>query len=160
MARKTFISYKYSEARRLRDIIIKALGSDATYYQGEYSDSPYIGDLKTDTIKKKLADMIFSTSVMIVIISENVDQSEWIEWEINYATTRQTRNGIQSQPNGIVMVIKDSLIRNNKYTPNKIIKLIKDKSDPVVVSLSGFLKNPSNLIEKAYNKASHKKRMI
>lgn len=30
MAHKTFISYKWSEAQRLRDDIIKALGDDAT----------------------------------------------------------------------------------------------------------------------------------
>ena len=35
MARKTFISYKYSESRELRDRIIKSLGDDATYYKGE-----------------------------------------------------------------------------------------------------------------------------
>lgn len=32
MAHKTFISYKYSEARGLRDKIIQALGKDASYY--------------------------------------------------------------------------------------------------------------------------------
>ena len=40
MAHKTFISYKYSEAQNLRDRIIKALGDDASYYQGETSESP------------------------------------------------------------------------------------------------------------------------
>lgn len=40
MAHKTFISYKYSEARGLRDRIIASLGDDATYYRGETSDSP------------------------------------------------------------------------------------------------------------------------
>lgn len=32
MARKTFISYKYSEAQDLRDEILESLGDDATYY--------------------------------------------------------------------------------------------------------------------------------
>ena len=31
MAHKTFISYKYSESRELRDRIIQAMGSDAAY---------------------------------------------------------------------------------------------------------------------------------
>lgn len=35
MAHKTFLKYKYSEAQDLRDRIIKALGDDASYYQGE-----------------------------------------------------------------------------------------------------------------------------
>ena len=47
MARKTFISYKYSEAREVRDKIINALGTDAQYYMGETSDSPNMADLKT-----------------------------------------------------------------------------------------------------------------
>lgn len=40
MARKTFISYKYSEATDLRDKIVEALGDDSKYYQGETSESP------------------------------------------------------------------------------------------------------------------------
>ena len=34
MARKTFISYKYSEAQILRNKIITKLGDDAKYYRG------------------------------------------------------------------------------------------------------------------------------
>ena len=44
MARKTFISYKYSESQSLRDEILEALGDDATYYQGETADSPDLTD--------------------------------------------------------------------------------------------------------------------
>ena len=76
MARKTFISYKYSEATDLRDAIIKALGTDATFYQGETSDSPDMTDLQTSTIKKNLTDMMFNTSVLIVIISPNMKQRQ------------------------------------------------------------------------------------
>lgn len=50
MAHKTFISYKYSESRELRDRIIKAMGSDAAYYTGETSESPDMSDLKTATM--------------------------------------------------------------------------------------------------------------
>ena len=82
MAHKTFISYKYSESQELRDRIIQAMGSDAAYYTGETSESPDMSDLKTATIRKKLADMIFSTSVTIVIISPHMKESNWIDWEI------------------------------------------------------------------------------
>ena len=153
MARKTFISYKYSDSVDARNKIIKALGDDATYYTGETSASPDLGDLETATIRGKLSDMIFPTSVMIVVISKNVDKSSWVKWEIEYATKKQTRNGRQSQPNGIVMVIDDSLITDNKYHPNNTTKLIEEKSTPHVVSLSGFLKDPSGAIEKAYKLA-------
>ena len=69
MAHKTFISYKYDEARDVRDRIIAALGSDATYYQGETSDSPDLSDLSTERIKERLKNMIYGTSVTIVVIS-------------------------------------------------------------------------------------------
>ncbi|MFW3588106.1 TIR domain-containing protein [Vagococcus fluvialis] len=152
MARRTFISYKYSESRWTRDEIIKRLGKDATYYHGETADSPDIGTLKVETIKRNLADMIFPTSVMIVIISPNVTLSSWVKWEIKYATKRQTRNGKQSQPNGIVMAIDDSLIVDNKYSPNEVTELIMNNSNPYVTSVSNLLANPNRAIEEAYKK--------
>ena len=82
MAHKTFISYKYSESRELRDRIIQAMGSDAAYYTGETSESPDMSDLKTATIRMILADMIYSSSVRFVIISPHLKESNWIDWEI------------------------------------------------------------------------------
>lgn len=105
MAHKTFISYKYDEAQKLRDDIITALGDNATYYQGETSDSPDMTDLKTDTIKKKLMDMMHGTSVTIVIISRNMKKSKWIDWEIEYCLKNITRADRTSQTNGVVGVI-------------------------------------------------------
>jgi len=152
MARKTFISYKYSEAQETRDRIIRSLGSDATYYTGETSQSPDLGDLKTQTIKNKLADMIFSTSVLIVVISQNVDESNWVKWEINYATGKQTRNGIQSQPDGVVMVLEDSLVNSNgNFMHNRTTRLITEKSNPAICTVSSFLYNPQKYIEQAYS---------
>ena len=75
MAHKTFISYKYSEAQDLRDRIIKALGDDASYYQGETSDSPDLTDTSTENIKNNLKDMMYDTSVTIVIISPHIWKS-------------------------------------------------------------------------------------
>ena len=105
MAHKTFISYKYSEARKLRDDIIDALGNDATFYLGETSDSPDMTDLKTETIRKNLTDMMYGTSVTIVIISPNMKNSKWIDWEIEYCLKNITRKDRTSRTNGIVGVI-------------------------------------------------------
>ena len=91
MAHKTFISYKYSEARGLRDRIIDALGDDASYYKGETSDSPDLTDTSTENIKKNLRDMMYDTSVTIVILSPNMKQSKWIDWEIEYCLKDNTR---------------------------------------------------------------------
>ncbi len=105
MAHKTFISYKYSEAQKLRDAIIKALGDDATYYKGETSDSPDLTDTSTENIKKNLSDMMYDTAVTIVIISPDMKKSKWIDWEIEYCLKNNTRKGRTSHTNGVVGVI-------------------------------------------------------
>jgi len=105
MARKTFISYKYSEAQDLRDKIIKALGEDASYYQGETSDSPDLSDTSTDNIKRALKDMMYDTSVTIVIISPSMINSKWIDWEIEYSLKEITRADRTSRTNGVVGVV-------------------------------------------------------
>jgi hypothetical protein len=105
LARKTFISYKYSESQDLRDLIVKALGKDATYYQGETSDSPNLTDTSTDNIKKNLTDMMFSTSVTIIVLSPNMLESNWIGWEIEYSLKEINREGRNSSINGVVGVI-------------------------------------------------------
>jgi hypothetical protein len=105
MAHKTFISYKYSEAQDLRDRIIESLGKDASYYKGETSDSPDLTDTSTENIKKNLKDMMFDTSVTIVIISPNMKESKWIDWEIEYCLKNITRKDRTSHTNGVVGVI-------------------------------------------------------
>lgn len=105
MAHKTFISYKYSEAQNLRDNIITALGEDATFYQGETSDSPDLTDTSTENIKKNLTHMMYNTSVTIVILSPNIKNSKWIDWEIEYCLKNISRKGRTSHTNGIVGVI-------------------------------------------------------
>ena len=113
MARKTFISYKYSEAQGLRDDIIEALGADATYYQGETSDSPDLTDESTELIRKNLTDMMYDTSVTIVIVSPNLTSSKWIDWEIEYCLKEYSRQGRTSKTNGVVGVIQK---RNGGYS--------------------------------------------
>ena len=120
MARKTFISYKYSEARELRDDILESLGDDATYYTGETSDSPDLTDASTEYIKKHLSDMMYTTSVTIVVISPNIIKSQWVDWEIEYCLKEITRKNRTSKTNGVVGVIQeieggyDWLVRTEK----------------------------------------------
>ena len=105
MAHKTFISYKWSEARDLRDKIINALGVDATYYKGETSISPDLTDTSTENIKKNLKDMMYDTSVTIVILSPKMKESNWIDWEVEYCLKNIGRKGRTSHMNGLVGVI-------------------------------------------------------
>lgn len=106
MAHKTFISYKYSEAVELRDKIINALGDDAQYYKGENSHSQNLSGYKAESIKSTLRNMIWDTSVTIVIASPNMQQSKWMEWEISYSLKQIARNNITSKTNGLVIVAK------------------------------------------------------
>lgn len=121
MAKKTFISYKYSEAQSLRDKILEAMGDDATYYTGETSESPDLTDTSTENIKNNLKDKMHGTSVTIVVISPNLKDSAWIDWEISYSLKEITRKDRTSRTNGILGVIMkvnnsyDWLISNNKY---------------------------------------------
>lgn len=85
MAHKTFISYKYSESRFYRDQILDALGDDAVFYKGETSDSPNLTDTTTENIKNHLKQMIYDTTVTIIVLSPNMLQSNWIDWEISYS---------------------------------------------------------------------------
>ena len=112
MAHKTFISYKYSEATDLRDRIIEAMGEDAIYYKGETKDSPDRSEQAEGTIEKALTDMMFDTSVTIVIISPHMKESNWIDWEISYCLKKITRKDRTSHRNGIVGVIMKV---NNSY---------------------------------------------
>jgi hypothetical protein len=105
MARETFITYKYSEAQDLRDSIIDKLGEHASYYKGETSESPDLTGTSTQNIKENLKNMIFGTSVTIVIVSPNLINSNWVDWEIEYSLKEYKRGMTTSKTNGIVAVI-------------------------------------------------------
>ena len=141
MAHKTFVSYKYSETKDLRDDIIEALGEDASYYKGETSDSPDLTDTSTENIKKALKDMMYDSSVTIVIISPNMKKSKWIDWEIEYSLKSITRKNRTSKTNGVVGVImkynggyswlrtesnNEDGCKSNSYDSNKLYKIINE----------------------------------
>lgn len=185
MAHKTFISYKYSESRELRDRIIKALGKDATYYKGENVDSKDMTDYKRETIRKNLADMMYDTSVTIVILSPDMRKSEWIGWEVSYSLKKIKRKERISQRNGVVAVIKKaygsyawfkySEDGSTKYYMDKIQDIIAVNhfnSKPPITTSSGsydwlngsyiafieeedFLSNPKKYIDNAYEKSEN-----
>ncbi|MCI7451798.1 MAG: TIR domain-containing protein, partial [Prevotella sp.] len=89
----------------------------------ETSDSPDMTDCKTETIKKNLRDMMYDTSVTIVILSPNMKKSKWIDWEIEYCLKNITRKGRTSHTNGVVGVIKKV---NGEYSWLKYTTTNKD----------------------------------
>lgn len=151
MVRKTFISYKYSEAQDLRDRILDALGEDATYYQGETADSPDLTDTTTENIKKNLADMMYDTSVTIVVISPDLKASKWIDWEIEYSLKEISRKGRTSKTNGVVGVIQeingryDWLVTKSKKDDGCSVRTIDDSKLYKIIN-----KNRYNRLDHAY----------
>lgn len=102
---KIFVSYKYSDGRQLKDKIMKLLGDQGHIYKGERGWKEL--NVADNTIKEYLKDMIFDSSVTIVVISPKVRQSEWVDWEIRYSLTTTRRKGIRSKRNGLLCVIQN-----------------------------------------------------
>lgn len=152
MMHKTFISYKYSESRQLRDDIISALGKNATYYKGENIDSKDMTDLKRETIRKNLANMMYDTSVTIVILSPDMRKSEWIGWEISYCLKKVKRKDRKSQRNGVVAVIKKVSGSYSwfKYSEGNSIKYHMNKIQPIIAK-NHFNSNPPKKTNGSYD---------
>jgi hypothetical protein len=98
-------------------------------------------DETTEKIKKNLKDMMFDTSVTIVILSPNMKLSKWIDWEIEYSLKEVTRKGRTSHRNGVVAVISKvngsyswfkSLVKKNdgcqvsEYQTDKVFDIINN----------------------------------
>ena len=148
MAHKTFISYKYSESVALRDKIIKAMGQDAIFYNGENGFSPNKSDDSDDAIWNYLKDMIWPTSVTIVILSPNMKQSSWIPDEIAYSLRKVKRGETTSKRNGIVAVIQkvngnyDWLMNHNTNCHGTATVSYKNDLLPDVISANHFNSEP------------------
>ncbi len=184
MAHKIFISYKYSDVveykgnNNLRDKIIAKLGDDAKFYKGENGYSRDVSSYTADYIKRYLKDIMYDTSVTIVILSPNMKQSKWIEWEIEYSLKSITRADRTSHPNGIIAVVQKldgwdgySWLRNFNYNwntyllPDIICRNMNNKKNYWAYYLSNnyidivteedFLSNPSKYIEDAYQKSKN-----
>ena len=111
MARKTFISYKYSDvvagaSNNLRDRIIAKLGEDAKFYRGEDGYTKDLSSYSAAYIKETLKKMIRDTSVTILILSPNMKLSQWMNWEISHSVSEITRNGRISHSNGVIAVVQ------------------------------------------------------
>ena len=105
MGHNVFVSYKYSDAFSTREEIRKKLGKEGHFYNGEKG---FVALEKADsTIKEYLKEMIFRTSVTVVVISPCVKLSDWVDWEIRYSLRQPSRNGTTSFRNGIVCVIQN-----------------------------------------------------
>ena len=143
MARKTFISYKYSDvvagaSNNLRDRIIAKLGEDAKFYRGEDGYTKDLSSYSAAYIKETLKKMIRDTSVTILILSPNMKLSQWMNWELSYSLSEITRNGRTSHSNGVIAVVQKRetygfgsgydwfMSWNGGWDMNKAFELVRD----------------------------------
>ena len=156
---------------------MEKLGSQGNVYKGERYDND-LSSYTAATIKAYLSDMIYDSSVLLVVISPSVVRSAWVDWEIGYALRNATRNGRTSKRNGILCVVqKDPYTGNSSWAydylgnvlsaflPTKIVQNMQttygalsyfEKPNPdycVIVSESTFMANPQKYIEQAYERS-------
>lgn len=185
MARKTFISYKYSDVvegkgnNNLRDRIINKLGQDARFYRGENGFSKDLSSYTAEYIKEILKEMIYDSSVTIVILSPNMKLSNWVEWEIEYSLRNQSRNGRYSHPNGIIAVVQKQsyvydgyawmkhwsggwndeylidIIKKNRNNKKAYSSHVLSEHYIDIVTEDAFLREPHKYIEQAYEKSQY-----
>ena len=137
---KVFVSYKYSDGHILKDKIMNKLGTQGHIYKGERKYQRL--EVADNTIKEYLKDMIFDSSVTVVIISPEVIQSSWVDWEIRYSLTYSSRGGKSSKRNGIVCVIQNEialsriggLVYNTSWSRDFYGRLKKNIFPPSIVN--------------------------
>ena len=130
MGHKIFVSYKYadenvqplvgykSSVRGYVDYLqdIKFSGDDLNKAEKDDED---LSEFKEDTIRSKLKDKIWDSSVTIILISPNMvdsskpEENQWIPWEVSYSLKNITRVDSRSKINGMLAVVLPD--RNGSY---------------------------------------------
>ena len=110
MGHKVFVSYKYSDYKsnkvKYRDLLMDELKSEGSIYRGEDGYSDDLTDKKAETIKNRLKPIIHDSTVTIVLISPNICQSKWVDWEIHYSLMDVTREKEgRSRMSGLIGVL-------------------------------------------------------
>ena len=129
MGRKIFTSYKYGDEgvlgnnKDVRDYVTELqnlLDEEEHINKGETDDTD-LSELEDDTIRQKLADRMFDSTVTIVIISPNMkeanksERNQWIPWEISYSLQTRHRKKNVSNPNAVLAVVLPDVNGSYEY---------------------------------------------
>ena len=119
---KIFTSYKHKDtevrpiegvhnttARDYVDLLNDCLEELGHINKSEASDED-ISHLSEDTIRQKLNDKIYDSTITIVLISKNMkeeksERNQWIPREISYSLTENNRGGRTSHTNAVLAVV-------------------------------------------------------
>jgi len=119
MGKKIFISYKYKDenvygrgmtVRGYVDELQELLKEEEHINKGEPDDED-LSQLEDDTIRQKLSDRMFDSTVTIVAISPGMrnpyrsERNQWIPWEVSYSLQTRTRQDVKSNRNAMIAVV-------------------------------------------------------
>lgn len=132
MGKKVFVSYKYGDSYvaslnrpqsdlsvTVRDYVDKLqleLERQGNHVNKGEKDGEDWSDVHNETIRGKLSDKIFDSTVTIVLISPNMkdaslsENDQWIPWEISYSLKNKSRedqsgNDQNSHMNAVLAVV-------------------------------------------------------
>lgn len=172
MGRKIFISYKYGDSnvcgdgatvRDYVDDLQELLDKEDHVNKGESDDSD-LSDLSDETIRQKLADRMFDSTVTIVLISPNMkepsvaERNQWIPWEVSYSLRTENREVGKSYPNAMIaVVLPDTAGSYGYYFEENICPRCDartqraDKLFPILGNNMFNLKNPNTEARPCHN---------